>query len=213
MIRTAALFCFFALSAAAQDFRGLLPGMPTAELARLGEPFELQTAEGRTVARYPLPYERQLHVVHGGGRILSLGLGAIGAQMRPPQSDGLTVGESTLAQTRAAAGSEGSPRARETETIFAGEVSVDWTLFFDLPDHPDLTLETAFVAPDRTLSETSSTLPPAPPADAILIAASLHHADYIAAHPDIFGADPVDETDAPSFATPLAEAFPRLQMP
>jgi hypothetical protein len=47
----------------------------------------------------------------------------------------------------------------------------------------------------------------------VLIAATLHHADYIAAHPDIFGVARIDRADAAFFATPLAEAFPRLNMP
>lgn len=212
MIRTAALLCLFALPATAQDFRGLLPGMATAELARLEEPFERHASDALTTARYPLPFERQLRVVHGGGRILSLGLSAIGAQMRAPLNDGLTVGESTLEETRAAAGSGGYTRERPaTQTA---EAPVDWTFFFDLPDHPDLTLETGFADPARPLSSLARHTPPTdPPGDAVLIAATLHHADYIAAHPDIFGVARPDRADAAFFATPLAEAFPRLNMP
>lgn len=196
----------------AQDFRGLLPGMQTADLARLGEPFDLRSEAGLTLARYPLPFERQLQVVHGGGRILSIGLGAFDVRIDPPESDGLTVGVSSLDETLAVAGSEGFTFDDESPLTMMGDIPTGWTLYFDLAEHPDLLLELAFYRPGVTLMDPADAAQLTNiPRDTILAAATFYHTDFVTAHPEQFGTTRIDRPGAAPFATPLDEAFPRLR--
>ncbi len=211
MIRAFALLAMMALPANAQDFRGLLPGMSVSDIARLGEPFDLLTEDGETYASYPLPFERVLVVVHSEGQIMSIALMTNGANppLLPP-SDGLRVGETTLREAVDMAGSEGF--------TFDGLGTVmgwndDWPtgfrLLYDLPDHPDLILELVFALnplQDFDASEVDGFVPLPP--DATLEVVRFNHIDYIAHHPDYFGATRTPRPDAEPFAAPLKQAFP-----
>ncbi|WP_341861203.1 hypothetical protein [Gymnodinialimonas sp. 57CJ19] len=219
MIRAAlSIACALALpvQGQAQDFRGLLPGMPASELAVLGEPFDFQSQQGTVTARYPLPYERHMTVLYENGRIQSLGLGygGIGTTLHPPATQGLRVGVTTLREAVALAGSEGFTFDDPNGLRVIGDVPIGWFLYYELQDHPDLLLELSFQ--DRSLATAradSDTGPTPLPRDALLVSATLYHDEFTTRHPDVHGSTPMDRPGAVPFALPLSEAFPLTVLP
>ncbi|MBY4891696.1 hypothetical protein KUL25_02830 [Rhodobacteraceae bacterium N5(2021)] len=214
MIRVVALFLLCALPASAQDFRGLLPGMPTSALERIGEPLDRQTDDGFISAIYPLPFERTLGVMHADGEIIALTLAALPPTLlHPPPSDGFQVGVTRLSEALALAGSEGY--AFETAGTWQGLPPGGGFLSYTLADHPEVILTLAFFGhldADHDANDVTS-LADMPP-HAILMSATLFDQTSVTHYPmlaDMQQTPPPPE--ATPFALPLAEAFPLTILP
>lgn len=214
MIRVAFLLCLSALPLQAQDFRGLLPGMPTQELARLGEPLDLRNQHGLTTAIYPLPFERTLGVMHAGGQIVAMTLAAYPhTSLRPPASDGLQVGETSLSEAISLVGSDGY--AFEATGLWDGFPPVGCFLPYTLVDHPELVLVLSFFGrsnPSRDDDDIDSVADM--PQDATLFSATLYDPSSIAGFPilaEMQQAPP--PPDAMPLAVSLTDAFPLIELP
>ncbi|WP_461426209.1 hypothetical protein [Gymnodinialimonas sp.] len=207
-----------ALPASAQDFRGLLPGMATAELARLGESEAMgQLDDGTTRAVYPLPYGQRLEVIHAGpDGILALATSGDPFEAVVSQRATLPPFQSyatSLAQAVSLAGSEGQVFEARGQFITPTNDRF-WWLTYTLADHPDLTLELRFIqdnAPTPIAARDDGFYDL--PGDATLTTATLYSAAYLARHPDRFGTTRLDRPGAAPFALPLAEAFPLTILP
>lgn len=214
MILRAAALCLLAWPAEATDFRGLLPGMEASELAHLGEPFERDSQGPLTFALYPLPFERVLEVLHTDAVILSVGLNVMaGSEMQPPDEDGLRVGQTTLADARRIAGSDGF--AFDTYPSLPELPISGWRLSYTLAEHPDLVLSLLFF--DRitpALGEAAINSADDLPQDAILIGAELMNPALMGGYPDMAPLVIALPTfDAAPLAIPLVDAFPLLDIP
>lgn len=213
MIRVAFLLCLSALPLQAQDFRGLLPGMETQELARLGEPFDLQSQDGFTVARYPLPFERTLEVLHTDGAIVSIALGALAStRMQPPPSDGLQIGETQLSEAITLAGSDGF--AFEVIQSLPELPPSGWSLSYPVAEFPDLVLTLTFYGrlnPDVDADDINGAQDM--PQDATLITATLIDPSIIARYPVLVDLQQNVPPDAMPLAVSLTDAFPLIELP
>lgn len=214
MIRALICLALMALPAGAQDFRGLLPGMPTSDLARLGEPFELETENGVTFARYPLPYERMLEVLHTDGMIVLMALSVFAStRMQLPANNGLQVGETTLQEAVALAGSGGF--AYEVISSLPDLPPSSWMLSYTLAEHPDLILTLGFYGQlNPALDAAGISGASDMPQDATLISAVLIDPSIIARYSMLAELQQTSPSpDAIPFAVPLADAFPIIELP
>lgn len=213
MIRAVLLLALMALPASAQDFRGLLPGMPASDLARLGEPFDLQTQDGITFARYPLPFERTLEVLHTDGAIVSIALGALATtRLQPPQTDGFQVGETRLRDAVTRAGSDGF--AFEVVQLLPDLPPSGWILSYTLAEHPALVLTLAFYGRLPNGADASDvTGAQDMPQDATLISATLINRSVIARYPVLAELQQTPPPDATPLALSLTDAFPLIEIP
>ncbi|WP_339984249.1 hypothetical protein [Gymnodinialimonas ulvae] len=202
-----------ALPASAQDFRGLLPGMPASALAAVGEPFRIDQEGGITAASYPLPFERTLDVIYADGTILFVALGVLPAtSMSPPASSGLQVGESSLDAARTFAGSDGF--AFDVFQSLPSLPPSGWRLSYTLPDHPGLVLYLSFYGRlDPSLDASDITRPGDAPQDAVLISATLTNPTLLAQYPNLASLAQTPPPDTTPFARPLSEAFPLIALP
>lgn len=219
MIRAAILVCLMALPAQAQDFRGLLPGMPLSELGPIGEPMASRPArDGRlAMSVYPLPFEQRLEVHHEDGRILVLVTSgdAFTEGFSPPnrQGNSLRSYSTTLGQAVDIAGSEGFILEGRGQFITPTSDRF-WWLTYEVPGHPDVVLELRFIeanAPSNADLREDGFY--ALPASANLTAATLFHADYIARNADLYGTTRRNRPGAAPFTPPLSEAFAPLLTP
>lgn len=214
MIRAAVLLVLCALPANAQDFRGLLPGMPTSDLGRLGEPFDLRNDGGVTHAYYPLPYQRALHVIHTEGMIVFLALGDFTlSQLQPPPTDGLQVGVTPLHEAIALAGSDGFEFA-----VIPAEpelVPPAWMLSYTMAEHSDLILNLVFrghLNPGQVAADIQEAADI--PQDATLAVATLTDLSILARYSALANLrQPPPPADAVPFALSLADAFPLIEIP
>lgn len=233
MIRFFAILCLTALPAAAQDFRGLLPGMNMSELARLGDPAEAPRGDPNWLISvdYVIDAEHLTVTYDADGRILRL------VAWRTPRHDPDDFGPTTsfpitIEDVRRIAGSEGWYFPLEG-VHNSDRYAPVWQLNYDLPDHPDLVLGLRFLTVRR---EPSPTVQPSwsnnlssntigglntsgdyqhvitgdnlliLPSDAQLLRAVLLHRDYFAYDPDRYAA-------APRNRRPGADLVARIDRP
>ena len=223
MLRALALCLLTALPVAAQDFRGLLPGMPVSDLGRLGEPLSLRDEDGHRFRRYPLPFERSLLVVSDGMSIGTIGLEAFNPSMTPPPSTGLRVGESDYAMVTEILGSSGFTFAGlPFQQTFDGNPAAWWQVHYELVEHPQLVLSLLFRRNPASLAHTegdafSETVAP----DATLVGAYLTHEDALdrlagSLHPTR-NARPCGTDDRAAcpiqISVPIADVLPMTQSP
>lgn len=212
MIRAAALLCLLALPAAAQDFRGLMPGDPASDLARLGEPLSINDdgSIGRR-STYPLPFNQRLRVEQDGDRILALASWPDPLNLPPDGRPGFQAFVTTLGDATLAAGSEGWYFELEGQATILPPSS-HWRLYYDLPAHPNVVLSLVFSAIGHTGAPNADGQLRLPES-ALLLQAELYHRDYIAAHPDRFGTARIARPGAAPIALPLSEVFPLTELP
>lgn len=208
-----ALSAAMALPAQAQDFRGLLPGMPASELARLGEPFRIDSEGGFTAASYPLPFERTLDVLYADGTLIFVDLSAPTLpSLSPPANGGLQVGETRLraAVRRAGPGGFGFEALQSLPSLPPS----GWQMSYVLDDHPDLILTLTFYAtvPGREAGPLAGVQDM--PQDALLIGARLTNPDIMAGYDQLNDLmPPVPPDGAIPLAPPLSDAFPLIDLP
>ncbi|OAN69877.1 hypothetical protein A8B78_21245 [Jannaschia sp. EhC01] len=218
MIRALVLLCLLALPVAAQDFRGLMPGMAAGERGRLGEPLAIAPPDeaGLIRAVYPLPFDQRLEVYHDTRRILALGTWTLpfGAGFGGrPATGGLRSFTATIADVTRMAGSEGYIYQPRGQYYHEGTDTL-WWMVYPLADNPDVMLELRFFD-----SETPRTLPMlnadtvALPGDVQMTRATLYHRDVIPAILGDMAATLIPRPGAAPFALPIAEAFPLTDLP
>ncbi len=213
MIRAIVFLLILVLPAQAQDFRGLIHGMATSKPARLGEPLDLRTQDGVNSALSPLPFERTSGVMPAAGEIIVIASSAFATTpLQPSPSDGLQVGETTLSEAIAVAGSEGF--AFELAESWQGRPTGGSFLSFTLADHPELGLILAVFGqpdPDRVgdITDVADKLQ-----DATVLSATVYDQSSIARYPMLAEMPRTPPPpDASPFALLLAEAFPLIEIP
>ncbi|MEJ6395122.1 hypothetical protein V8J82_17805 [Gymnodinialimonas sp. 2305UL16-5] len=212
MIRAIALCLLAALPAAAQDFRGLRPGMPASALGVIGEPFALEQAGNLIYASYPLPFEQRLDVTYtSDGTLVWLSTRASPDAPDPPETGGLQTGIMGLADVanRLSDATETDPFDRPG-LIHVREGEPGFTLVYDLPAEPDVVLTLTFYhasfLPPADLIEVAQT----PPDDAEFVSANLVYRPYIETAGGL--GSPIDGPRTAPIPFPLTidDAFPSL---
>ncbi len=210
MLRALALCLLTALPAAAQDFRGLRPGMHASALGPIGEASTVDYVNGLTRSSYPLPYAQGLVVVYDdAGVIQRLSSASLPFGSGAPETGGLQINEMTLGEVMDRLGRDApdldTPGLVAPHT-FDGRV----TLVFDHASDPDLLVILSFDLPVRgSLSDPQPDVPPIPE-DALLTSAILS----LRAHFEGLGLDLTylgGRRNAPiPFPLTIDEAFPSL---
>lgn len=208
MIRAAFLCTIMAVSASAQDFRGLLPGMPTDALGAIGEPSERRVSEREVLAVYPLPYEQQLMVIYSlDAGIMSLATYGTNAVDGAGSTGGLTLFSMTLKDVMDRL--EQPLSALETRGLVTGHNGY-LSLTYNHESDPDFIITLQFRGASQ-VQDTAPTLETLPLwHDASFVGATMALRSYrerLDLSPT-FIAGP--RTDPIPFPLPLSEAFPPL---
>lgn len=211
MIRALTLLVLLALPASAQDFRGLLPGMPASILGPIGEPTEISRESGWTASYYPLPFGQRLTVVYGtDGRIVWLSSYALPNAPDAPDLGGLRVGQMRLSDVERYLGQDGAALDTFGLAVLSG-IGVSFRIVYDHSRHEDILvvlefLHTPSLGRDGRLRDYALPLP----RNALLISADLIDRGHFenTTEPGAFIGGP--RTAPIPFPLSIDEAFPSL---
>ncbi len=206
MIRLALVLLLTALPAAAQDFRGLRPGMDAAALGPLGEPMAIDHIEDATLATYPLPFEQYLEVLYEqSGTIAWLHTSAPAGAPDAPPNDGLRIGEMALDDVFQHLMEDVSPTVTPPLLSFAGDGGVVQLVYSDGADPDVLVILTFLPSHDADISDRQN-----PANDPTLHSVSLTTRSFLDAPVNLVGPTDIPSGDPRPFPLPLDEAFPSL---